>query len=92
MVVQENEPMSAHTSFKVGGPARFFVKAECMDDLKNALSLARKRLFLILSWETEQTFWFQIGVTKAWSSPWPENFRKSWTWGTASSKSERELP
>ena len=43
MQILENEPMSAHTSFKVGGPARFFVKAEHMDDLKSALSLAREK-------------------------------------------------
>ena len=43
MVVQENEPMSAHTSFKVGGPARYFLKAECIDNLKNALFLAREK-------------------------------------------------
>ena len=43
MQILENEPMSAHTSFKVGGPARFFVKAEHMDDLTRALSLAREK-------------------------------------------------
>ncbi|MBR2212434.1 MAG: UDP-N-acetylmuramate dehydrogenase [Fibrobacter sp.] len=43
MVILENELMRAHTSFKVGGPARFFVKAEHMDDLKNALALAREK-------------------------------------------------
>ena len=43
MVILENEPMSVHTSFKVGGPARFFVKAEHLDDLKSALSLAREK-------------------------------------------------
>ena len=43
MVILENEPMSAHTSFKVGGPARFFVKTEHTDDLKSALSLAREK-------------------------------------------------
>ena len=43
MQILENEPMSAHTSFKVGGPARYFVKAEHMDDLKSALSLAREK-------------------------------------------------
>ena len=43
MQILENEPMSAHTSFKVGGPARFFVKAESIDDLKSALSLAREK-------------------------------------------------
>ena len=43
MVILENEPLSVHTSFKVGGPARFFVKAEHLDDLKSALSLAREK-------------------------------------------------
>lgn len=43
MVIQENEPMSVHTSFKVGGPARYFVKASSMESLKNALSFAREK-------------------------------------------------
>ena len=43
MVILENEPMRAHTSFKVGGPARFFVKVEHLGDLKSALSLAREK-------------------------------------------------
>jgi UDP-N-acetylmuramate dehydrogenase len=40
MQILENEPMSKHTSFKVGGPARYFVKAESLDDLKKALNMA----------------------------------------------------
>ncbi len=40
MILLENEPMNKHTSFKVGGPARYFVKAESLDDLKKALDLA----------------------------------------------------
>ena len=43
MQILKNEPMRAHTSSKVGGPARFFVNAEHMDDLKSALSLAREK-------------------------------------------------
>ena len=43
MVIQENEPMSVHTSFKVGGPAQYFVKASSMENLKNALSFAREK-------------------------------------------------
>ena len=43
MVIQENEPMSAHTSFRVGGPARYFVKADSMDSLKSAISFAREK-------------------------------------------------
>lgn len=43
MVIQENEPMSVHTSFKVGGPARYFAKVSSMESLKNALSFAREK-------------------------------------------------
>ena len=43
MILLENEPMNKHTSFKVGGPARYFVKAESLDDLKKALDLAREK-------------------------------------------------
>ena len=43
MIFLENEPMNKHTSFKVGGPARYFVKAESLDDLKKALDLAREK-------------------------------------------------
>ena len=43
MILLENEPMNKHTPFKVGGPARYFVKAESLDDLKKALDLAREK-------------------------------------------------
>ena len=43
MILLENEPMNKHTSFKVGGPARYFVKAESLDDLKKALDMAREK-------------------------------------------------
>ena len=43
MQILENEPMNKHTSFKVGGPARFFVKAESVDNLKEALAMAREK-------------------------------------------------
>ncbi len=29
-----NEPMSKHTTFKIGGPADIFVKVETIDELK----------------------------------------------------------
>ena len=41
--IQENETMSVHTSFKVGGPARYFAKVSSMESLKNALSFAREK-------------------------------------------------
>lgn len=43
MQILENEPMCKHTSFKVGGPARFFVKAESIDELKEAAALASEK-------------------------------------------------
>ena len=43
MQILENEPMSKHTSFKVGGVARYFAKAESLDDLKKSLDLAREK-------------------------------------------------
>jgi UDP-N-acetylmuramate dehydrogenase len=43
MQILENEPMSKHTSFRVGGPARFFVKAETIDELKQAITLAAEK-------------------------------------------------
>ena len=43
MQILENEPMSKHTSFKVGGVARYFAKAESPDDLKKSLDLAREK-------------------------------------------------
>ena len=43
MQILENEPMNKHTSFKVGGPARFFAKAESTEDQKAAMALAREK-------------------------------------------------
>lgn len=43
MILLDNEPMSKHTTFKVGGPARYFTKAESLDDLKRALNLAHEK-------------------------------------------------
>ena len=37
-----NEPMSKHTSFKIGGPADIFVKVNDIDELKFVISVSRK--------------------------------------------------
>lgn len=37
-----NEPMSKHTSFKIGGPAECFIKAQNIEQLKNILEYAKK--------------------------------------------------
>lgn len=40
--VLPNEPMSKHTSFKIGGPADYFVKAKSIEELKFVLELSNK--------------------------------------------------
>ncbi len=37
-----DEPMSAHTTFGVGGPADFFVSVSSLEDIKDALDAARR--------------------------------------------------
>lgn len=40
--VYENEPLSRHTYFKIGGPARLFFEAKSLDDLKLAIATAKE--------------------------------------------------
>lgn len=40
--VRENEPMSLHTTFKIGGPAQFYIEVEKIDDLIKAVKTAQK--------------------------------------------------
>ena len=37
-----NEPMSKHTSFKIGGPADIFVKPKNIEELKNIINIAKE--------------------------------------------------
>ncbi len=37
-----NEPMSKHTSFKIGGPADIFAKPKNIDELKFIISLTKE--------------------------------------------------
>ena len=41
--ILENEPMYKHTTFKVGGPARFFIHVKDLDGLKRGLDYCRNR-------------------------------------------------
>lgn len=43
MVILENEPMSKHTSFKVGGLARYFFKVESVEEIQEALKFSNER-------------------------------------------------
>lgn len=39
--IKQNEPMKNHTSFKIGGPADFFIQIENVEELENVLKLAK---------------------------------------------------
>ena len=41
--IKLNEPMSKHTSFKTGGNADIFLKANSIENLKNILEIAKKQ-------------------------------------------------
>lgn len=38
----QNEQMSRHTSFKVGGPADIFIKVKSIEELKHIISIAKE--------------------------------------------------
>lgn len=50
MKITPSVPLSQHTSFRTGGPARFFVEAESVEDIQEAVSRAKTEglAFLIL--------------------------------------------
>ena len=39
--VLENEPMYKHTTFKVGGPARFYIRIQDVESLKKGIQFCR---------------------------------------------------
>ncbi len=48
--VRENEVLSPYTSFKIGGPARYFFEAHTKDDLAQAVKIAKEcgvRIFIL---------------------------------------------
>jgi UDP-N-acetylmuramate dehydrogenase len=45
MLLQENIPLAPLTTFRIGGPARFFVEAKSRTDIEEAVSLARAQDF-----------------------------------------------
>lgn len=51
MTVQEHVPLSEHTTFRVGGPARFFAEVHSTEELRKAVSFAH----------TNTVPWFVLG-------------------------------
>src|SRR5437868_9686593 len=43
MLIQENVPLAPLTTFRVGGPARYFVQSASPEDVRSAVDLARSR-------------------------------------------------
>ena len=43
MEILQNELMSKHTSFKIGGPADYYIIAVTVDDVKEAINFSRER-------------------------------------------------
>lgn len=41
--VYQKEPMSKHTTFKIGGPADIFVKVETIDELKYVIEKCKEK-------------------------------------------------
>ncbi len=41
-VIKEGEPLMSHTTFKIGGPAKYFIEPEDSNDLKLLVKLSRK--------------------------------------------------
>lgn len=41
--IKQNEPMKEHTSLKIGGPADFFIKVNCVEELENLLQFSKNK-------------------------------------------------
>ena len=39
--IKQNEPMKNHTSFKIGGPAEFYIKIKSVEELRKILEFAK---------------------------------------------------
>lgn len=43
MQITQNEPLSNHTTFKVGGPAKYFCTVKTVEEIKQALDFAKEK-------------------------------------------------
>lgn len=58
--VKTDEPMSAHTSFRIGGPADYLLLPSSGRSFRNSSFFAGNGSFLILLWEMAATFWSRM--------------------------------
>ena len=64
MKFQKNVLLKNHTSFKIGGPAKYFFEARNLKDLIKALKEAKKQKFRFLFWAEALICWSTIRATK----------------------------
>lgn len=43
MIRLENEPLKAHTTFRIGGPARYYLIPECVEEIQEAVDFAKEK-------------------------------------------------
>lgn len=43
MIIREQEPLAAHTTFRIGGPAAYYLVPESVGEVRDALAFARER-------------------------------------------------
>ena len=53
----ENEPLAKYTSWRIGGPARYFANAATPEDLREALAWARERECRCSCWAVGPIRW-----------------------------------
>ena len=54
--ILEAELMSRHTTFRIGGPADFFLVPENADEIKKIIAVCKEKMFRILFLEMEAIF------------------------------------
>lgn len=62
--VLKDEPLYKHTTYRVGGPAKLFIKAQNVDELIEVIKYCRKHRIQLLLLEEVQIYCFQIKVLK----------------------------
>ena len=66
---KKNEPMSRHTTFRIGGSAALYAVCETVESLAFLILACRVTVSVISSWATEAMFFFLTMDLKASSFP-----------------------
>ena len=65
--LREHEPMSRHTTFRIGGPARLMALPRSAGEARGAVRTAAELGMAPSSWATAATCWWLTGATRALS-------------------------